>query len=36
MSEKLFTTIKAELLECNKFPERVKEILNTAVRSYNI
>lgn len=32
MSGKLFKTVKAEVLKCNKFPEKVKEILSTAVR----
>lgn len=31
MSEKLFKTIKSLLLECDKLPERVIEILNTTV-----
>lgn len=32
MSGKLFKTIKAEVLECNKFPEKAKELFIAAVR----
>lgn len=34
VSVKSFNTVKIEWQDCNKLPERVKEILNSAVRLF--